>query len=70
MHFCCKIILDYRVNWLVIEHLNIQGRPDPKVGLRCLWCSNKNLNSSYWHIWRTKNHQKWKRIEELKQTKH
>jgi hypothetical protein len=30
-----------RVNWLVTEHLSTQGRPDPKGGLHCSWCSNK-----------------------------
>jgi hypothetical protein len=34
-----------RVNWPVTEHLSAQGRPDPKGGLRCSWCSNKTSTS-------------------------
>jgi hypothetical protein len=30
-----------RVSWPVTEHLSTQGRPDPKGGLCCSWCSNK-----------------------------
>jgi len=33
--------LPTRVDWLVIEHLNVQGRPDPRARLHCFWCSNK-----------------------------
>jgi hypothetical protein len=30
-----------KVDWLVIEHLSAQGRPDSRGGLHCLWCPNK-----------------------------
>jgi len=29
------------VNQLVIEHLSVQGRPDPKGKLHYFWCPNK-----------------------------
>ncbi len=33
--------LSTRVDWPVIEHLSVQGRPNPKEGLRCFRCANK-----------------------------
>jgi hypothetical protein len=31
----------HRVDQLVTEHLNAQGKPNPRQGLCCFWCPNK-----------------------------
>jgi len=36
-----RFLKSSRVNRPVIEHLNAQGRLDPRVGLRCFWCPNQ-----------------------------
>ncbi len=33
--------LPTRVDWPVIEHLSVQGRPDPREELCCFWCPNR-----------------------------
>jgi hypothetical protein len=36
----------FKVEWSVIEHFSIQGRPDPRGTLCCFGCPNKTLNLS------------------------
>jgi len=39
----------------VIEHLNVQGKQDPKGGFIETIVSKQNFNPSYWGIWHIKN---------------
>ncbi len=36
-----NILKKCRVDWLVIQHWNAQGRPDPRGGICCFWYPNK-----------------------------
>ncbi len=31
----------YKVDWLMSEHLNAQGKSNPRGGLDCFWYPNK-----------------------------
>ncbi len=62
---CFAFHIVIKAEWLVSKYLSTQGRLDPRGGLCCFWCLEKNLNLSYWHIWCIKNRQKRIRIEKV-----
>jgi hypothetical protein len=41
VHLCATFLKSNKVNWLMTEHLSVQGRQDPRGGLCCFWCPNK-----------------------------
>jgi hypothetical protein len=48
----------HKLNWLVTEHLNASRQARSKGKAMLFSMSKQKLNSSYWHIWHIKNHQK------------
>ncbi len=59
-----KIFYLTRVNWPMIKHLNTRADQIQERAPLFL-VSKKNLNPSYWHIWCTKNCQKWNKNEKV-----
>jgi hypothetical protein len=53
------------VNWLVTEHLSIQGRPDSRWRALLFLVFKQNLNPSSWCIWHTNNCWKWIRNKKV-----
>ncbi len=45
-----------------LKHL---GQPRSKGSPSLFLVFQQNLNSYYWHIWCTKNHQEWNRIDNV-----
>ncbi len=58
------LIITGRVDRLVIQHLNAQGRSIPRRGLHCFWRPNKTWTPRLGCIWHTNNH--WKQIKSEK----